>query len=166
MTLQRPIAWLAPTVLGTMLSNWTLLLALELLLGGQQAGRAAHGLWFPGILTILLGTSLGLGLTLISLLSDVLLLKLKERPPPTGRRGWLLSLLTTILFIPSTGALFKLMLPIHTFTTAHLLLGVVFMMSTCATGVRLLLGARIQPLPCDPLLALNFSEVHLIAWRS
>ena len=126
-------AWLKPTLLGPLVTMWTLTTIGTVLVGMHALSGGRFDNWLTGMLFASFFGS-GLGVALIGM--DVLLLKLKLRSLPTGSRAWVSSLLSPLgvfflwRFIPPPESV----------------LGVVFFialpMALATFGLRMMFGGR------------------------
>ncbi|MGE3633220.1 MAG: hypothetical protein AB7P00_25200 [Sandaracinaceae bacterium] len=95
--------WLAPTLFGPLLSCWGYISLGSLLFGVAALSGDRFDSW---LIAMVWGSAFGSMLSVISVVADVVLLKLKLRQLPTGGRAWVSSMLTPF------GVFFSLMLPI------------------------------------------------------
>lgn len=83
--------WLKPTLLGPLITLWTLTTLGSLTLGMAAISGDRLDSWALGMLW---ATFFGCGLGVLGIAVDVLLLRLKWRQLPTGARAWIPSVLS------------------------------------------------------------------------
>jgi hypothetical protein len=85
--------WLRPTLLGPLLTLWTLTTLGSVLVGMEALSGGRFDNWLVGMLWV---SFFGCALGVILIAVDVLLLKLGWRQLPTGGRAWISSCLTPL----------------------------------------------------------------------
>ena len=127
--------WLRPTVLGPLVTLWTLTTALHLLVGLSVLSGGLVDSWIVGMLW---ATFLGCTLVVNLIVSDVLLLRAKVRRLPTGARAWLSSLLAPL----AVSFLWSLPILPPVESIAGLALWLMAPMALGSLGVRVVFGNR------------------------
>jgi hypothetical protein len=127
--------WLKPTLLGPLLTTWSLTTLGQVLVGMHVLSGGRFDNWLLGML---FASFFGAGLGVLLVGVDVLLLRLKWRRLPTGGRAWISSLLSPL------GVFFILSLPFlpppqSALGTVITLLG---SMSAATFGARMLFSQR------------------------
>jgi hypothetical protein len=128
--------WLKPTLLGPMLTMWTLATLVSLTIGMAAVTGGRLDTWLQGML---IASFFAAGLVVLLLAADLFLLKMKWRKLPTGTRAWISSILSpfavmviwNLPFFPPPSSVLGLVL----FITVPMSLG--------ALGVRMLFGERV-----------------------
>lgn len=80
-------SWLWPSLAGPLVGMWCALLLRAIFFGGSKLGLIA---WLP------LGTGIAGCLALTLLLTDLCLVLLRARVPPTGARAWFVALMAPV----------------------------------------------------------------------
>ncbi len=138
-TYRRPTVagWLAPVMVGPWISIFLFVTAYAFL-GPEWRYVPRWGIWAIGMLS---GTVIGAVYVALLALVDVLLLAVKVRMFPTGKRGWLTATLSPLVFMTSYAILRPWAYWKGGPWTVVAILAVPLVVT--AIGTRLLTGARV-----------------------